>query len=83
MFSCGVTHGHHLHVPGFGAQGATAADTKGAFDAHGNGAVINASRSLTFPWGASRAGPSEWKQEIAAACRAMRDDLERVRRPAK
>ena len=33
-------------VPGYGAQGATAQDLQGCFDAQGRGAVINASRSL-------------------------------------
>ena len=33
-------------VPGYGAQGATAADVVGCFDAHGYGAIINASRSI-------------------------------------
>jgi orotidine-5'-phosphate decarboxylase len=35
-------------VPGYGAQGATAADVVGCFDAHGYGAIINASRSILF-----------------------------------
>ena len=33
-------------VPGYGAQGATAQDLSGCFDAHGHGAIVNASRSL-------------------------------------
>ena len=33
-------------VPGYGAQGATAADVVGCFDARGYGAIINASRSI-------------------------------------
>src|SRR5215831_5618495 len=35
-------------VPGYGTQGATAADVAGCFDAHGYGAIINASRSILF-----------------------------------
>ncbi len=35
-------------VPGYGAQGATAADVVGCFDARGYGAIINASRSIIF-----------------------------------
>ncbi|HSX78552.1 MAG TPA: orotidine-5'-phosphate decarboxylase, partial [Candidatus Saccharimonadia bacterium] len=35
-------------VPGYGVQGATAADVVGCFDAHGYGAIINASRSILF-----------------------------------
>ena len=33
-------------VPGYGAQGATARDLRGCFDSRGNGAIVNASRSL-------------------------------------
>lgn len=35
-------------VPGFGAQGGTAADVAGAFDSFGLGAVINSSRGIIF-----------------------------------
>jgi len=35
-------------VPGYGTQGARAADVVGCFDAHGDGAIINASRSILF-----------------------------------
>ncbi len=37
-------------LPGYGAQGATAADVVGCFDAQGLGAVVNASRSLIFAY---------------------------------
>ena len=36
-------------VPGFGAQGATAADVAPAFRHDGSGAVVNASRSVIHP----------------------------------
>lgn len=35
-------------VPGYGAQGGTAADVAGAFDANGLGAVVNNSRGIIF-----------------------------------
>ena len=35
-------------VPGYGAQGASADDATAAFDANGLGAIINASRSITY-----------------------------------
>lgn len=35
-------------VPGYGTQGATAADVVGCFDARGYGAIVNASRSIDF-----------------------------------
>ena len=61
--------GSILLVPGYGAQGGTAADVVGAFDARGLGAVVNASRSLFYPTRGD---------DVAAAARAaataMRDD---------
>lgn len=73
-----------LLVPGYGAQGAGAKEAVQAFDADGFGAVINASRSLNFPWG-DGAAPWDWKARIRAAMQQMRDDLARARdrRPAK
>ena len=37
-------------VPGFGAQGGTAADISGSFDDNGTGAVINSSRGIIFAY---------------------------------
>lgn len=37
-------------VPGFGAQGAAAADVKHAFDPSGGGAVVNSSRAIMCAW---------------------------------
>jgi orotidine-5'-phosphate decarboxylase len=37
-------------VPGYGAQGGTAKDAVRCFDEHGLGAVINASRSITYSY---------------------------------
>lgn len=37
-------------VPGYGAQGATGKDIAGCFDANGNGAIVNASRSILCAW---------------------------------
>lgn len=66
-------------VPGYGAQGGTAADCALAMDDKGHGAIINASRSLTFPWGADKAAPAEWKSMIREAGIKMRDELRRAR----
>ncbi len=51
-------------VPGYGAQGATAADTAPAFRADGLGAVVNSSRGVTFPF-----HPSDpaWEQTVEQA----------------
>lgn len=58
-------------VPGFGAQGGTAADVAGAFDASGGGAIVNNSRGIIFaharePY-ASRFGEANWQQAVEAA----------------
>lgn len=66
-------------VPGYGAQGGTAADVAAAFDERGLGAVVNASRSLMCAYKSDK-----WKSvftpgQYAEACRAeairMRDDI--------
>lgn len=58
-----------LLVPGFGAQGASAADVAGAFDARGYGAVVSASRSLTYLQG------DEPAEEAARAAESMKHEL--------
>jgi orotidine-5'-phosphate decarboxylase len=54
-------------VPGFGAQGASAADTAPAFRPDGLGAVINSSRGILFP-----CPPTEpqWEAAVERATRA-------------
>ncbi len=59
-----------LLVPGYGAQGGTAQDVAGAFDARGLGAVVNASRSLFYPGRGDGVG-----EAARAAVTVMRDDL--------
>ncbi len=66
-------------VPGFGAQGGTAADVAGAFDGQGRGAIVNNSRGIIFahtlaPY-AERFGASRWQEAVAAATRDMIDRL--------
>ncbi len=62
----GVLKSVILLVPGYGAQGGSAADTAGAFDSHGLGAVINSSRAILFP---ANATSSAWEEAIEAAAR--------------
>ncbi len=57
-------------VPGYGAQGASAADCTAAFDDAGRGAIVNASRSVLYP---KAAGP--WQQAVAEAARAFAADI--------
>jgi orotidine-5'-phosphate decarboxylase len=64
-------------VPGFGAQGAAAADVAAAFRDDGLGAIVNSSRGLTFAYrrpAFARFG-SDWQGAIQQAVREMVDDL--------
>ncbi|HZU38125.1 MAG TPA: orotidine-5'-phosphate decarboxylase [Gemmataceae bacterium] len=54
-------------VPGFGAQGATAADCAGAFREDGLGTVINSSRGIIFAFQPQDTG---WEARIEAATRS-------------
>jgi orotidine-5'-phosphate decarboxylase len=71
-------------IPGYGAQGAAAADVKGAFDKHGLGAVVNASRSVIFAWRdktwSAAHDETRWTDAVKDAARLMRDELNEVRR---
>lgn len=62
-------------VPGYGAQGASAADVAVAFLPGGRGAVVNASRSVTFP---SVARGADWRQAVEGAARRAREELRAV-----
>jgi orotidine-5'-phosphate decarboxylase len=53
-------------VPGFGAQGAGAADTAGAFRPDGLGAIVNSSRGIIFPF---HPDDTAWEQSVEAAAR--------------
>jgi len=57
-----------LLVPGFGAQGGTAADVAGGLDENGLGAVINSSRGIIFAYQNDQyAGRGSWQDAVAAA----------------
>ncbi|MDD3468681.1 MAG: orotidine-5'-phosphate decarboxylase [Thermoguttaceae bacterium] len=65
-------------VPGFGAQGGTVADIAAAFDARGEGAVINNSRGILFAYKKSEYaefGAARWERAVEAATRKMIDQL--------
>jgi orotidine-5'-phosphate decarboxylase len=59
-------------VPGYGAQGATAADVKAAYRPDGLGAVVNSSRGVTFP-----AHPDDpaWEKKIVEAAKKAAAEL--------
>lgn len=62
-------------VPGFGAQGGSAADVAGAFDEQGLGAVVNSSRGIIFAHARApydqQFGDSKWQEAVEAATRDM------------
>ncbi len=66
-------------VPGYGAQGATAADVAGCFDGHGRGAVVNASRSIIFAYRhslyATRYGAAGYGAAARAAVQEMGEEI--------
>ena len=68
-----------LLVPGYGAQGGSAADVRAAFRADGLGGLINSSRAINFahtrePY-RSQFGSDHWEEAVAAATRDMIAEL--------
>ncbi|MEZ6061475.1 MAG: orotidine-5'-phosphate decarboxylase [Planctomycetaceae bacterium] len=72
-----------LLVPGYGSQGGSASDVAAAFDADGQGALINSSRAINFafrsPRYSDRFPASEWREAVLAATNDMIADLAAVR----
>jgi orotidine-5'-phosphate decarboxylase len=72
-------------VPGYGAQGGTAAAVAPAFDDRGLGAVVNNSRGIIFAYKkkpyAERYAPAAWQNAVEAATRDMIEQL-RAETPA-
>ncbi len=68
-----------LLVPGFGAQGATAADVVGAFDDDGLGAIVNSSRAIIFAHARDEYrqhfGDANWEAAVESATRDMIEQL--------
>jgi len=63
-------------MPGYGAQGGNPESFAAALDARGGGVIVNASRSLTLPWGSNIPAPNDAPSQIIAAHDAMKADLE-------
>jgi orotidine-5'-phosphate decarboxylase len=61
-----------LLVPGYGAQGGTAADVRAALRPDGLGAVVNSSRGVTFPF---RPDDPGWEAAVERAARAAAAEL--------
>lgn len=62
-------------VPGYGAQGGTGDDVRGAFDRRGGGAIVNSSRGIICAW--KKLGIDCGEAARAEAIR-MRDEMRRV-----
>lgn len=60
-------------IPGYGAQGGTAADVKHGFIADGTGAIVPAARSIIY---ASKG--KDWKEAAAKAATTMAEELKAV-----
>ncbi len=65
-----------LLVPGYGAQGAQAADLRGFFDAEGLGAVVNSARAILYAY-RNRPG-LDWRDAARLEAREMKMALWRV-----
>lgn len=61
-------------MPGYGAQGGDSSAYVRARDARGGGVLVNASRSLTLPWGKDPA-PKLWQRRIEIEFEIMQRDL--------
>lgn len=60
-------------VPGYGAQGAGAEDVRACFNADGGGAIVTASRSITYAF--DDPAVKDWKSPIQAAVTAMKHEI--------
>ena len=71
--------GSWILVPGFGAQGGSAQDVRGGFDAEGLGAIVNSSRHIIFAHAREefreKFGDDRWQDAVAAATDEMNDLL--------
>jgi len=63
-----------LLVPGYGAQGGGGREVAPAF-VHGNGAVVNASRSILRAYKSKPDGDHRYAEYAREAVLAMRDDI--------
>jgi orotidine-5'-phosphate decarboxylase len=59
-------------VPGYGAQGGSAADVKAAYRGDGLGAVVNSSRGVTFPF---HPDDPDWESKVVEAARRAQQEL--------
>jgi orotidine-5'-phosphate decarboxylase len=62
-------------VPGYGAQGGTADDAAHCFNPDKLGAVVNASRSVTYAFESPEISESEYGQLARSKTKAMIEDI--------
>ena len=65
-------------VPGYGAQGATAADCAAAFKPDRTGAVVNASRSVIYAHQRDGYCGLDWRKAVESAATTFADDIRRA-----
>lgn len=72
----------YILVPGYGAQGGSAADAARSFNGDGLGAIVNASRSIMCAWQSPKRSGIYDGKDYAKAARAeainMRDELKKA-----
>ena len=64
-----------LLIPGYGAQGAGAAEVRGGFDSRGLGAIVNSSRGIIFAYENSKSEEKRWQDSVRRAADEMRAQL--------
>lgn len=62
-------------VPGYGAQGGTADDIKGAFDKNGLGAIVNSSRGIMCAWQKENCDEKDYAKAAAREAIKMKELL--------
>ncbi len=70
-------------LPGYGAQGAGAADIRGGFLAGGRGALVNSSRGILFAYRDPRYRTLHWKDAASRALDAMIGEINAVQSAAQ
>ncbi len=65
-------------IPGYGAQGATAADSAASFKSDATGGIVNASRSVIYAYDSDKYANLDWREAIAQATTAFAEDVARA-----
>jgi orotidine-5'-phosphate decarboxylase len=65
-------------IPGYGAQGGSAADVRRGMDAKRLGAIVNSSRGIIFAHEQARFAAADWRHSVRNATLAMIEDLSKT-----